>query len=201
MSRAVLVGGAVVLALAAGAALAFTLGEGEDQGADLSQIPAPIVSGLPLPALDPTTAADPAVGLSMPEARGVDFELSPVEIVEDGLPKVILFLAHHCPHCQVEVPKVQEWLDGGGRPEGVSFYSVATSIDDLLPNYPPDTWLEREGWTVPVLVDTENSVAQAYGLTAFPFWVFVDEDGVVRGRVASELPQESLTELFSLLLP
>ena len=36
------------------------------------------------------------------------------------------------------------------------------------PNYPPDVWLASEGWTLPVLVDPTNSVAQAYGLSAYP---------------------------------
>ncbi len=201
VNRRLLIGGAIVLALAAGTAVLFSLGEAQSEGVDLSTIPAPQVTGEPLPNHDPALVPDPAQGLQAPGAVGADFQLETVEIANDGRPKVILFLAHWCPHCQVEVPKVQEWLEGGGKPEGVDFYSVATSIDETLPNYPPDLWLQREGWTPPVLVDTDRSVAGAYGLRFFPLWVFVDDDGTVIGRAATELPQEDLTDLFSMLLP
>lgn len=96
--------------------------------------------------------------------------------------------AHWCPHCQAAVPVVRGWVAAGGVPEGVDLVSVATSIDPSAPNYPPDAWLDREGWTAPLIVDPTNTVAEAYGLTAFPFWVFIGPDGDVRGRVTGELP-------------
>ena len=55
-------------------------------------------------------------------------------------------------------------MDAGSVPDNVDLYSVATGINAERPNYPPEAWLEREGWTLPVLVDTKNEVAQAYGL-------------------------------------
>ena len=191
----------MVLALIAGIAIVFSIG-GEDTQptTDLSAIPAPVVTGEPLTPYDPTLDVDASSGMPAPEVVGSDFQLNPVEIVADGRPKVLLFLAHWCPHCQAEVPRVQQWLDAGGRPAAVDFYSVATSIDAAQPNYPPDRWLERERWSPPVLVDTDGSVARAYGLTSFPYWVFVDANGAVFGRVSTEMPQEALTDLFSLLV-
>ena len=68
------------------------------------------------------------------------------------------------------MPLIQAWVDGGGLPDGVELISVATAIDPSLPNYPPEAWLAREGWTAPVINDVTGSVATAYGLSAFPFW-------------------------------
>ncbi|NNE95459.1 MAG: hypothetical protein HKN24_05470, partial [Acidimicrobiales bacterium] len=49
----------------------------------------------------------------------------------------------------------------------------------------------------PVLVDTaESSVAAAFGLNAYPFWVVLDHDGVVLARSAGSLPLESVEALF-----
>jgi thiol-disulfide isomerase/thioredoxin len=137
-------------------------------------------------------APDPAVGMSAAEVRGVDFAGKQVAIAKDGRPKVILFIAHWCPHCQREVPLIQAWVNAGGVPSGVDVISVATSIDPSRPNYPPDAWLAREGWTVPVIADPTNSVAGAYGLPAFPYWVFVGPDGNVRARAVGELTVDSL---------
>ena len=141
----------------------------------------PTITGTPLPAL-PRDGADPAVGLAVPAVQGTDFTGKPVAISADGRPKVLLFLAHWCPHCQAEVPVIQAWVNGGGLPEGVDLISVATGIDPNAPNYPPDAWLQREGWTSPVLVDPTNTVAQAYGLPAYPYFVFVGPDGKVVAR-------------------
>ena len=79
-------------------------------------------------------------------------------------------------------------MDSGAVPDGVDLLSVATSIDPARPNYPPDSWLQREGWTVPVIADPTNSVANAYGLSAFPYWVFIGADGTVKARAVGELP-------------
>jgi hypothetical protein len=157
---------------------------------------APTVSGTPLPAFSDVTG-DAAVGMAAPTVQGSSFEGTPVSIAADGRPKVVLFLAHWCEHCQVEVPLVQDWIDGGGLPDDVDLVSVATSIDPGFPNYPPDAWLAREGWTVPVIVDPANAVADAYGLSAFPFWVFVDADGKVTGRLTGELPINDLETIIA----
>jgi thiol-disulfide isomerase/thioredoxin len=105
---------------------------------------------------------------------------------------MIMFVAHWCPHCQVEVPVVQQWVDDGGLPDGVDLVAVSTAIDSRRPNYPPGAWLEREGWTAPVLVDGNDAGARAAGLSAYPFFVGVDADGEVVGRVSGELTADQL---------
>ena len=160
----------------------------------------PTVSGEGLPALV-DSAADPAVGAPIPAVDGADFDGSAVTLAADGHAKMILFLAHWCTHCQAEVPVVQEWLDAGGLPDGVDFYSVATGISETRDNFPPDAWLEREGWTPPVIVDDEASTVGAhFGLDAFPFWVFVYPDGTVAGRVTGRLDPPTLERIANDLL-
>ncbi|HET7168975.1 MAG TPA: TlpA disulfide reductase family protein [Candidatus Limnocylindrales bacterium] len=148
--------------------------------------PVPVISGAALPKFSNPTG-DPAVGLAAPTVSGSAFDGSSVKIDADGRPKVVIFLAHWCPHCQAEVPVVQAWINAKGMPEGVDLVTVATGIDPKAPNYPPDAWLAREGWTVPVIVDSTNSVGQAYGLSAYPFWTFIGSDGTVRARATGEM--------------
>jgi cytochrome c biogenesis protein CcmG, thiol:disulfide interchange protein DsbE len=149
------------------------------------------VSGTPLPELtDP--ADDPAVGMTFPTLTGVDQSGEPMTISADDGPVMVLFVAHWCPHCQREVPVVQDWVDDGGLPDGVDLVTVSTAIDPQRPNYPPDAWLETEGWTAPVLVDADNTAATATGLPAFPYFVAVDGDGKVALRVTGELTTDQL---------
>ena len=94
---------------------------------------------------------------------------------------------------------MQAWVDAGGVPENVDLYAVATAINAGQPNYPPEAWLEREGWTAPVLVDTKDEVAEAFGLPGYPFWVFVNSDGTTALRVGGRIsPQELATILARL---
>jgi thiol-disulfide isomerase/thioredoxin len=187
--------GPAILALAGAlvvAAVIAIVATGGDDGEQATTSAANVtITGQALPAF--ADGDDPAVGLPAPTLRGEDFAGNPVTIGEDGRPKAVIFLAHWCPHCQREVPLIQSWLDAQGEPEGIDLYSVATSIDPSQPNYPPDAWLEREGWSVPVLVDdSRDSAATAYGLSAFPYFVFVDASGNVVARATGELTIDEL---------
>jgi cytochrome c biogenesis protein CcmG/thiol:disulfide interchange protein DsbE len=203
-----LIPGLVIAAIAIAAVVAIVLpGASTQSGGASSSVPPsvsgaaasgsatasgqPVITGVSLPEFKGATG-DPAVGMPAPQVRGSDFDGMPVAIENDGRPKVVLFLAHWCPHCQREVPLVQDWVDSGAVPDGVDLLSVATSIDPAASNYPPDAWFQREGWTVPVIVDPTNSVASAYGLSAFPYWVFIGPDGAVRARTVGELPIANL---------
>ena len=139
---------------------------------------------------------DPAVGLDAPVLTGETFTGEPITVPGDG-PAVIVFLAHWCPHCQREVPVIVDWLEENGEPDGVQLFGVATSIHDARENYPPSAWLEREGWTLPTIVDAEDSGgAAAFGLTSFPYFVAVDADGRVVARASGELPTDELEALI-----
>ncbi len=138
-------------------------------------------------------ASDPARGQAMPEIRGASFTGEPVAITGDGRPRVILFLAHWCPHCQAEVPRLTAWLKDGGLPPGVELYAISTAADSKRPNYPPSRWLRQEGWPTPVMADDRlETAAGAAGLSAFPFFVFVGADGKVVSRNAGELSIDDL---------
>jgi cytochrome c biogenesis protein CcmG, thiol:disulfide interchange protein DsbE len=155
------------------------------------------VSGTPLPGLTDSTN-DPAVGKTAPTLTGVTFNGSPVTIGSTGRAHVVVMVAHWCPHCQAEVPRIVALFKAGQIP--VPVVSVATGTDPSRPNYPPSAWLAREGWPYPVLVDTKaETAASSYGLPGYPFLVFVDAHGKVVGRLSGEVAPSDLTKLFAAL--
>jgi len=163
--------------------LAVTLTADSGPGSEFGE---PVVTGDGLPFFQ-STAGDIAIGQQAPVVTGEDFGGGEVVIGEPGTPTAIVFLAHWCPHCQREVPRVQQWIDGGGL-EGVELVSVATSINSARTNYPPSSWLDREGWSPDVVIDdTDSTVLQSYGAGGFPYWVFLNADGTVAARSAGEL--------------
>ena len=186
-----IVGGIVVLALVAVVVFAT-----EEVGAEYGD---PAITGSALPQMPQSAPIDvTATGLVAPEVVGQNFSGDEVQIVNDGKAKAIVFLAHWCPHCQVEVPKVQAWIDAGGGVDGVDIYAVATSMDSTRGNFPPSQWLATEGWSAPVVRDdNENSVLVAFGQGGFPFWTFVNADGTVALRASGEMQIEQLQLIMS----
>ena len=55
---------------------------------------------------------------------------------------------------------IQKWINENGYPENINIYSVATHIDKTMPNYPPNEWLSREEWSVPVIFDDKKLDSQ-----------------------------------------
>lgn len=187
------VGGLVVLLLVA----AVVFGT-EQVGAEFGS---PELAGTSLPPMPHQVSLDTsATGLAAPEVFGQDYSGADVSITNDGRAKAIALVAHWCPHCQVEIPKVQEWVDAGGSVEGVDLYTVSSSINSSRTNYPPSEWLKREGWTAPVVVDDQSSsVHSAFGAGGFPFWVFLNADGTVAVRTAGQLSIEQLVQILNTL--
>lgn len=196
----IVVGIIVLIVLAGGIALLVSSGDdtevtavdsdtGEtvtiDEPIELGEV---LVLGDALPRFE-NPAADPAVGTPAPELQGLSYTGEQTDIVFDGRPKLIAFLAHWCPHCQAEVPELVDWLEAGGLPDGVDLYAVATATQEGQANYPPSEWFVREGLDVPAVMDDGNSsAAEAMGLPGFPYWVVVDSAGLVVMRASGQLP-------------
>jgi thiol-disulfide isomerase/thioredoxin len=190
------------VALIAGAALAVgliavivvTMGSGGDAPVELGT---PAITGDSLPEFS-TIENDTAVGMTIPEVIGADFAGTPVSITRDGRAKVIMFFAHWCGVCQQEVPLITGWLPGAALPEGVDLISVSTGVNPNQANYPPSAWLEREGWPVPVIFDDAGyGVADAFGLSAYPYFVFVDPEGKVFVRLTGGLSTATIESIIN----
>lgn len=179
----------IAAALVAAVLLTGNTGPGNEAGE-------PTYEGEWLPFFE-RTEGDLAIGLTAPEVSGTDYDGNEVTLAPNGTPTAVVFLAHWCPHCQVEVPRVQSWLDSGGGVAGVQIVSVTTAISSARENYPPSAWLEREGWTSQVIKDdTDNTLHEAFGAGGFPYWVFLHGDGTVAARTTGQLDIARLEALM-----
>lgn len=136
----------------------------------------------------PEHGADPAVGRTIPTVSGTSTTGKSLTIGPDGQAKVVVFMAHWCPHCQREIPMLAKELADNPMPKDVALYGVSTGVDPAAPNYPPSAWLRGADWTVPTLADSpQQPAAQAFGLSGYPFFVAVDAQGKVVARASGEL--------------
>ncbi|MGA1363067.1 MAG: TlpA family protein disulfide reductase [Ilumatobacteraceae bacterium] len=196
--------GVVVLGAAA---VAIGSGGGSDGGsgndASLAQYQPVSVSGTPLPAMPDDGSADAAIGQEVPVVKGLDFagEAVSLDVAAGGRPTIVVFLAHWCPHCNREIPRILEADADGGIPEDVRVVGVATGSRADQPNWPPSAWLETMGWKWERMADSEAADAfMAYGGTSYPTMVFVRADGTVQNRVSGEIGTVALKGLINGLL-
>jgi len=186
-------GGVVVLALIVLLAASIAGEETIDEAIAFGEV---TVVGDSLPIMADPAAADPALGFTAATVSGKDWDGVVTTVEADGRPKILVFLAHWCPHCQNEVPVVQSWLDEGGLGDDVDMYSFTVLSDRLRPNWPSQAWLEDEGWTVPVIMDDEQlSVVLTYGMRGTPFYVVLDGDNLNLGRVSGEVGIAGLDQM------
>ena len=149
--------------------------------------------------IDPTT--DTAVGSSAPT-----FTASQIDgrsyTYEPGRPTLFVFIAHWCPHCQAEVPRMVEWDGKGLIPDTIDVVAVSTSASKSENNFPPSDWLTKEKWTRPAVADSAASeIAAAYGVSGFPYFVAVDGGGKVVQRGSGELTEIQFTDLITKIAP
>lgn len=194
---AVIIGGVVVIGIAA---VVFAAVGGNDEETSGEQTRDVTVTGSPVAAFT-GAVPDEAFGTEVPELSGENFAGDAVAITNDGRPKAVAFLAHWCPHCQAEVPRLADYLEQQGLPDEVDLYLVPTSTDRSQPNYPPEPWLVDAGLgDIPTLVDDDNGTAfTAAGGTGFPYFLFVDSDNNVSGRLSGELPEGAFDAIFTAL--
>jgi len=153
--------------------------------------------GQNLPPFGGDASNDDGVGQTAPTLTASNPDGSTISIAPDGRPKVIMVMAHWCPHCQNEVPRVVEWLQAGNKPENVDFYAVSTLLQKVRGNWPPQEWLQREGWDVPTIHDDQsNTAAAALGLVGTPYWIVLDGNNEVLFRISGEITASG-TDVFS----
>ena len=188
LNKNFIIAGVVVLVLGLAIAIGVTLSS-EPVAAGLPEGEITI-SGDPLPEFAGQNDLDIVAGLPAPTFSAPNENSEIISIEKNGNAKALVFLAHWCGYCQKEVPIVQNLIDTVGVPDGVDVIAVATSIDRGRENYPPQEWLANEGWTETQLYDLDKEVGTAYGLSAFPYWVFLDKDLNVVARRTGNLPED-----------
>lgn len=197
--------GVIAVVAVVGGVVVLTGGDGEtsgpaDSSTSSSTAPAfpdsqPItIEGDALPSFN-SPADDPAIGMTAPLLTGLDFRGDEIVVdpTVDG-PVMLVFLAHWCPHCNAEMPRLLDWKNSGGVPPELNVIGVATAVASTAPNYPPHEWFSNRGWSWPILVDQKvddngsaGRAAQAYGASGWPYFVIIGADGTVKARSSGEL--------------
>lgn len=187
---------AAIVVIAAVAIVAVVSAKGSDESGvkEWEKDPEVEVEGDDLPPLE-DSLADAAVGMEIPEIRGVDVRDGEELTIggDDGKGKVIVITAHWCPTCQSEVPKIVDHLKDNPLPDDVELVSLTTSVEERRGNYPPSDWLTDVGWKVPTIIDdSAGTGGMALGITGFPSFIVVDADNRVVARTSGAVEMAQL---------
>lgn len=145
---------------------------------------------------------DPARGAVAPVLNGFAFDGTPLTIAPTGKPKMVVFLAHWCSHCNAEVPRLIEWKDSGTMPGDMEVIGVSTGARNDAPNWPPSQWVVDKGWPWPVMADSEDQgAALAFGVSGYPGLILLDGDGKVLARRSGEASIDELKAWAQEFLP
>ena len=142
--------------------------------------------------------AAPLADLALVDQNGVEHRLSDYR----GKAVFLNFFATWCGPCQRETPDIEALYAERGRNEGdLVVLGVANPKTDEHPQNSDVSesevraFIDEEGITYPVLMDTTGQLFAAYGVSAFPTTFMIDADGNVFGYVSGMLTADMMESI------
>lgn len=138
----------------------------------------------------------PAIDFTLKDQFGKTHSLSDYK----GKTIFLNFWGTWCPPCRAEMPDIQslyETQETEGE-NGVIILGIAA------PNYSNEKdeqgikdFLEENGYTYPVLIDTNAELFEAYGIFSFPTTYMIDRDGNVFGYASGQLSKDMMHSIIN----
>ena len=205
MKKLLILAGGFVLLLAAAFVLYSALGNFAEAGqlVTVATTEAPTTEAptteTPAEVPEETTTAPAQVALA-PDFTVYDLEGNPVHLLSYlGKPIVLNFWASWCGPCKMEMPDFQkafEELDGQ-----VQFLMVNMTDGSRETVETAISFIESQGYTFPVLFDSDMDAAITYNAYSLPTTYFISAEGQViaraSGAISAELLQKGIDMIYT----
>ena len=174
--------------------LAIALNGGAQGGGKVAPAGSIKVEGASLPVPSETNPT-PAIGMTVPTFSAPGLNGGTVGW-EPGKPTVLTVWAAWCPHCQVELPRLDKIRS---RYPGVQVLSINTAQGQDAGPVPAD-FVAKENITMPVAIDDgAKTLLTAMGVNGFPALYFINSDGTILDQLAGESDDATLQTDFEKL--
>jgi cytochrome c-type biogenesis protein len=137
----------------------------------------------------------PAIDFTLKDQFGKTHSLSDYK----GKTIFLNFWGTWCPPCRAEMPDIQSLYETQ-KTEGENGVIV---LGIAAPNYSGEKdeqgikdFLEKNGYTYPVLMDTHAELFEAYGIYSFPTTYMIDRDGNVFGYASGQLSKDMMQSII-----
>lgn len=106
---------------------------------------------------------------------------------------VINFWATWCPPCQEEMPELDQFAKR--NQQKINFYAV--NLEES--NGKVREFMNKNKYTMAVLLDKEGVVAQQFQVTAIPTTIIVDKNGLIKHRKSGAMTMNELEGIINSL--
>ncbi len=142
----------------------------------------------------PTTKSDDnrvkAIDFTLKDLQGNTVSLSDLK----GKKVLLNFWATWCPPCKAEMPDIekvyQEYKDDG---------LVVLAVDIGEKQDKVKEFVENNGYTYTVLLDTDQAVASKYNISAIPASYFIDPEGNVVKRHVGSMTERQIKDYLKMI--
>ena len=136
----------------------------------------------------------PAIDFTLKDQYGNTHTLSDYK----GKTVFLNFWATWCSPCRAEMPDIQKLYEEFQQEEEdiVILGVAAPNLGREKSEEGIKGFLEENGYTYPVVMDTEAEAFQAYGINSFPTTFMIDKDGNVFGYIPGQLSDETMRDII-----
>lgn len=134
----------------------------------------------------------PAIDFTLKDQYGNTHTLSDYK----GKTVFLNFWATWCSPCKAEMPDIQKLYEEFQQEDVVILGVAAPGLGREKSEEGIKGFLEENGYTYPVVMDTEAEAFQAYGINSFPTTFMIDKDGNVFGYISGQLSEETMRDII-----
>lgn len=135
----------------------------------------------------------PAIDFTLKDQYGNTHTLSDYK----GKTVFLNFWATWCSPCRAEMPDIQKLYEEFQQEDVVILGVAAPGLGREKSEEGIKGFLEENGYTYPVVMDTDAEAFQAYGINSFPTTFMIDKDGNVFGYIPGQLSEETMRDIIS----
>lgn len=136
-----------------------------------------------------------------PETEAIDFTLTDLDgntvSLSDykGKSVYLNFFATWCPPCRAEMPDIEKVYQ---KYKDKDFVVLAVDLGEDKDTV--KSFIEDNGYSFKVLLDSDQSVGQQYEISAIPVSVFIDKNGKIVNKRVGALSEDEMEEIIKSLV-